>query len=145
MTNPTENSSENQKTKSGGQFHGCRTWFATNSASINSPCSLRIQCHTPHVSTSPSSSAAWPPVRSYCYYCNGEPELRQCHRKFFGSVHQQPRRPGYQHTELSQLRSKCVLGRQHQRMFGCLLCGSDFRIRQGCLRWLFMLSYRHHA
>src|SRR6266550_3761169 len=76
MTNPTENSSENQKTKSGGQFHGCRMWSATNSASITTPCSLRIQCHSPHVSTSPSSNAAWPPVRSYCYYRNGEPAPR---------------------------------------------------------------------
>src|SRR6266699_2186076 len=54
MTNPTENSSENQRTKSGWQFHGCRTWTATNSASITTTCSLPIQCHTPHVSTSPS-------------------------------------------------------------------------------------------
>src|SRR6266568_3866502 len=42
MTNPTENSSENQKTKSGGQFHGCRTWFATNSASITTPCYVAL-------------------------------------------------------------------------------------------------------
>src|SRR5207247_6621927 len=105
MTKPTENSSENQKTKSGGQIHGCRTWSATNTASITTPRSLPIQCHTPHVSTSPSSNAAWPPVRSYCYYSNGEPELRQCHRKFFGSVHKQPRRPRYHNNKLRNLRS----------------------------------------
>src|SRR2546428_13372295 len=104
--NPTENSSENETIRMGGQFHGYRRRFATSSTSITTPSSLRFQYRTRHFSASSSSSPLWPPVRSRCYYRNGEPELRECHRKFFRSVHQQPCGPRLNHTQLQQLRSQ---------------------------------------